>query len=42
MSEQSEWTGTTGIVTGAGSGIGAATSELLAGLGAHVVGIDLN
>lgn len=37
-----EWSGLTGIVTGAGSGIGAATSALLVELGARVVGADLN
>ncbi|WP_309617142.1 SDR family oxidoreductase [Salinibacterium sp.] len=35
-------TGRTAVVSGAGSGIGLATAQKLAGLGAHVFGLDLS
>lgn len=35
-------TGRTAVVSGAGSGIGLATAQKLASLGAHVFGLDLN
>ncbi|WP_198378347.1 SDR family NAD(P)-dependent oxidoreductase, partial [Neoroseomonas rubea] len=34
--------GIAALVTGAGSGLGAATAEALAAAGARVVGMDLN
>ena len=40
--KQSEWIGTRVLVTGAASGIGAATSLLLASRGAVVTGMDVN
>ena len=42
MSTPSTFTGTTAIVTGAAHGIGRATAELLASLGADVVALDLD
>jgi NAD(P)-dependent dehydrogenase (short-subunit alcohol dehydrogenase family) len=42
MNETNEWAGTTAIVTGAGSGIGASTAALLALAGVTVVGVDLD
>ena len=42
MEDALGYAGKTAVVTGAASGMGAATAQILVDLGAEVVGIDIN